>query len=396
MAAWRTHYYQMAGLAWACRAAGHEVRVAGQPAIVEAVIGTGMTAVSVGGHYNIMAGFADTKKAGADLARKWNLKEGEPLPAGARQEFLALAMVKHIKAAEDMIGDLVAFARWWRPDIVISDPLVYAAPPAAAAAGAPLVRYLLGPDIARRSCLPGNGISGADDPRARWPAELVELYAQYGLTVQDDVAVCTLDTCPDSLQIPGVSHRVPVRYVPYSGPGAVPPWLLEPAGRPRVCVTWGFGTTTVLGQEAFLVPRILAGLRELSADVIIAVQPADRERLGEVPSGMRVVEAMPLDIILPTCDAIVHHSGSGTALTAAYYGLPQVTVPQFGDQALVSEQLSRIGAAIQADISAVTAAASAALFSDGPRQAARRLQQEIFAQPTPAETVHVLEQLTGT
>ncbi|MFF1712015.1 nucleotide disphospho-sugar-binding domain-containing protein [Streptomyces sp. NPDC058268] len=395
--AWATHYYQMVGLVWAFRAAGHDVRVAVPPSVTGAVTGTGAIAVAVGGNYDLMAGITDLVKT----KQRMDQQAAETdRPAGARPNLLELRMVPHIKAAEDVAEDLVAFARAWRPDLVISDPLVYAAPLAAAAVGVPVVRHLWGPDMSRNIFLPGSGVSEQEDPRAAWPAQLTALYEKYGAKARADIAERTLDNCPESLQLPGVPNRVPMRYTSYNGSAVAPTWLSQPPDRPRVCVTWGSLATALLGPESFLVPRILDALSGLDVDIVVAVKQADRERIPTVPARTRIVEGVPLELIMPTCDAIVHQSGAGTALTAALYGVPQLTLPQVADQDLVSDRLAHVGAGIclkgeEAETGAITAAAAKILAGGEPRSAARRLREEMLAQPTPSEIVRTLEELSA-
>jgi UDP:flavonoid glycosyltransferase YjiC (YdhE family) len=391
--AWSTHYYPMMGLIWACRGAGHDVRVAGQPGVMDAVTRTGGIGVPVGGGYDFMTGVEAARRAAQ------NAPASEP-PADPVRHRLEMIMEKHVRIAEDMLPDLIEFVDRWRPDVIVSDPLVYAAPPAAAAVGAALVRHLWGVDNARQLGLPGNGqVEPGPDPLAAWTEPLVDLYARYGVKPQVDVATRTFDICPDSLQVDGVPHRVPIRFVPYNGTGTVPAWLLAPRVRPRVCVTWGSAATAVLGSTGFLVPQIVEALTGLDVEVVVTLNEADRARLGEVPAGVRVVDAMPLDILLPTCAAIIHTSGAGTTLTSALHGVPQLTIPQLtGGQDLTSTQLARTGAAIEltsadADVDAVRAAVSALLSDPTHREAAGRLREEMLATPTPAETVHVLAAL---
>jgi UDP:flavonoid glycosyltransferase YjiC (YdhE family) len=397
--AWPSHYYPMMGLVWACRAAGHAVRVAGQPVLTDAVVRTGGMLVPVGGAYDFMAGVADAKRAADELAREEVAAGGAVAPVDPMRHRLRLIMAKHIRMAEDMLPDLAAFTRWWRPDIVVSDPLVYAAPPAAAAVDAVLVRHLWGVDNAREIGLPGNGVSEEDDPRAAWPEELVDLYGRYGAKPQADVAARTLDICPESMQLPGVPNRLPVRFVPYNGSGVVPPWLFASSDRLRVCVTWGGAATAVLGAGGFLVPEILDALSGLAVDVVVTLNAADRARLTGVPDGVRVVEDMPLDMLLPTCSAIVHASGAGTTLSAALHGVPQLTIPQLpGGQDLTSAQLARTGAGIEltpaeADVPAIRAAVATLLSSAEVHDAARRLREEMLAAPSLPDTVQVLETL---
>lgn len=392
--AWPTHYFQMVGLVWAFRAAGHEVMVAAQPPVLDAVKGTGAMAVSVGGGYDIIEGIADLVRARDEAAREAKVEGPGRFPPDVLRKLLALRMVPHYEAAADMAPDLTAFARFWKPDLVITDPVVYAAPLAAAVAGAPLVRHLWGPDMTRKVALPGTGPTSEEDPRAAWPADLVELYGRYGAEPLADLAVRTLDTTPESIQLPGVPNRVPLRHTPYNGTAVVPSWLFEPVERPRVCVTWGSSSTALLGPDAFMVPRILEQLDGLDAEIVVAVRGRDRHRVGPVPEDVRVVESLPLDVLLPTCQAVIHQSGAGTMLPAAFAGVPQVTLPMVADQNLVSERLAAteagIGLAADGDIRAAT---SRILTEEGPRTAARRLRDEMIAQPSPAEIVHTLEEL---
>ncbi|GHH30934.1 hypothetical protein Srubr_25170 [Streptomyces rubradiris] len=52
--AWSSHYYPMVPLGWALQAAGHEVRVATTPSLVDAVVTTGLPAVAVGKDIDIV------------------------------------------------------------------------------------------------------------------------------------------------------------------------------------------------------------------------------------------------------------------------------------------------------------------------------------------------------
>jgi UDP:flavonoid glycosyltransferase YjiC (YdhE family) len=396
--AWRTHYYQYVGLVWALRGAGHEVCVAAQPTVLREVTGTGIMAAATGGGYDFVAGIADAMRVRNELAAVHQVRGPGGFPPDVLAKLLRLRMVPHIRLAEDVVGDLVAFTRAWRPDLIISDPLIYAAPIAAADVGVPLVRQLWGPDMSRHVGLPGMGVSAVRDPRATWPEELSDLYGRYGVKPADDVAVRTLDTCPRSLQVDGVPNRIPMRYISYNGATVIPPWVFERPGRPRICVTWGSSSTAMAGPEAFAVPRILDGVRDFGLDIVVAIRAADRARLGPLPDGTRLVEEMPLDLILPTCQVIVHQSGAGTALAAAALGVPQVTIPQVADQDLVSGKLAATGAGIgltaeQADAAGIGAAVSAVLSDGAHGAAAARLRAEMLAQPAPARIVGILEGL---
>jgi UDP:flavonoid glycosyltransferase YjiC (YdhE family) len=379
-----THYFHEVPLAWACRAAGHDVRVAGQPAVIEAITGSGMVAAPVGIDFDFIAA----------MARSMRTDGLSPEDAHRQRE---AALDEHAHAAEAMARDLVRYVRWWRPDLVVADPFVVTAPVAAETAGVPLVRHLFGPDVMRFLGLPGSGVPIEGDVRAASPARIVELFDRFGVEVRADYAARTVDPCPPSMQIP-IPNRVPLRYVPYNGPGVLPDWLSQPAERPRVCVTWGTVTANLKGRQGYLVPEILKALAGFDVEIVAAVKASDRELLGELPPRVKVVHGLPLHLLLPTCDAIVHHGGSGAMLTAASFGVPQVVMGQIADQILNGAQLAATGAGValppgEADVDAVKAAAATILTEDAPREAARRLKEEILAQPTPADVVGTLEEL---
>jgi glycosyltransferase len=197
-----------------------------------------------------------------------------------------------------------------------------------------------------------------------------------------------------------IPDRIPARYVPYNGPGEAPSWLLDPPRRRRVAVTWGTLTTIIAGREGFLVPRVLEVLAGFDTEVVVTLNPADRALLppGSERDGVRIVQNLPLHLLMPSCDAIVHQGGAGAMLTAAALGVPQVLITGMLDQAANASRITAAGAGTglhwaQASQEAIGAAISAAL-SDGKREAAARLSQEIQAQPAPAQIVGTLTGLT--
>jgi len=110
------------------------------------------------------------------------------------------------------------------------------------------------------------------------------------------------------------------------------------------------------------------------------------------------VRNLPFDLLLPTCCAIVSHGGAGGMATAAAHGVPQVLIPQLGDQPVNARLVAAAGAGLVLDAPTfgpddVRTAVSAVVFGEGPRANARRIQEEIAALPTPAETVRKLEDL---
>ena len=185
-------------------------------------------------------------------------------------------------------------------------------------------------------------------------------------------------------------------YTPYNGPAVLPDWLREPPARRRICVTWGTSTSTLTDSRMFLPPRVIAAARDLDAEVVVTVTAQDAALLVDVPANVRVVESVPLHLVLGSCDAVVHQGGNGTILTAVRYGVPQLVLPQLPDQLFYCAKLVQTGAAAQLRVNEVSDEALRSLMAEilrepGYRSAATRLREEMLEQPSAAQVVAALE-----
>jgi UDP:flavonoid glycosyltransferase YjiC (YdhE family) len=400
---WASHYFPMVPLAWAFRSAGHEVRVAAQPAITDAIVRSGMPAVLVGGSQSAQEKVAAAReKLLTGTARRMR---GAQDPDDAqvsrekRRKLVQDGFEWHAQVTEDIAADLVAFTRAWKPDLVVADPVVFAAPIAAAVAGIPLVRHLWGPDLLRQQRrFPGLGATGDDGSRGQWPAPLLAVFDKFSVPVQGDFGVGTVDPCPASMQVPGLANRIPIRYVPYNGPGEMPRWLLDEPSAPRVCVSWSAGATNQAGPESFPAAAVFRALKTLDIEAIVAVKKTDRERVTAIAPDALVVEELPLGLLLPTCRAAVNQGGAGSMLTAAACSVPQVVLPSIADQPLNAAMIAGTGAGRSLPVSqaaeeAIAAAVADAVFGSAPRLAAARLRDEINDQPSPADVADKLAAL---
>lgn len=107
---------------------------------------------------------------------------------------------------------------------------------------------------------------------------------------------------------------------------------------------------------------------------------------------------MPLDVVAPTCDLLVHHGGGVTSLTGMCAGCPQVVVPGADMLADAARLLAAYGAAVTLPTGddrpgAVGEAARQVLSDRGHAARAGELRAEIEAMPTPHDLVAVLEKL---
>lgn len=369
--AWPTHYQPMVTLAWAFRAAGHEVRVASQPSLMPTVRASGLTGVPIGSDRQT------TPIVDALLAV-------DPAVRGDGRSSRTVSSYAAI--ADTMAGPLRAVMERWRPDLVVFEESTYAAPMVARRLGIPAVRHLWGVDI-------------LSYVRSFEPAALAPLAERLGLDEQDTTGLATVDHCPPSLQVPGDFPRFPMRYVPFNGSGVLPAWSAGAPRRPRVCVTYGT-TSSRLAHYAFVLDRIVGAVADLPVEVVATVAGSDLRRLSVAGTHVRVVERMPLHTLLPSCDLLVSQAGPSTALTAASCGVPQLMIPQLPDQKLISSLVAGAGAGTRLELAdasaeAIRAAARAILDTPAYAGAARRLREESRRLPAPGEVVHAITRAAG-
>jgi UDP:flavonoid glycosyltransferase YjiC (YdhE family) len=386
-----SHYFPVVPMSWAFRVAGHEVRVAAQPPIVDLIERSGQLAVPVGESYDLLAGLgkAEDDFLAATGRRLANFKDFTSMPQEPLQRYVATRRTAHIDAAAAMVDDLVEFSEVWRPDLVVTDLVTLAGPLIAEIVGAALVLHSWGPHFPSTT-LPGY------QPGA-WPEELVDLYARHHAPTRPDQSLCVVDPCPPSLQGMNVANQLVTRYVPYNGSGVTPAWLRTPARRPRVGVSWSVSNDGMRGSERHPVLDIVAAIAELDVEVVLTVNATDRAAMDELGPDVRVVEALPLQMVAPTCAVAVNHGGAGTILTAATCGVPQVMLPQQQTSIFNADRVVAAGAGLsfQADAAepaTIAGAVAALLTDDSYAKAAQAIREENAAQRPAGDIVRYIEE----
>jgi UDP:flavonoid glycosyltransferase YjiC (YdhE family) len=186
----------------------------------------------------------------------------------------------------------------------------------------------------------------------------------------------------------------PMRYVPFNGGAVVPPWALRRPDRPRVLVTLGTVVPSLDGASSLgVVVEALAGL---DVEVVLATGTADLSALGELPGTVRPVGYLALSAILPTCALTVHHGGSGTTASPLHYGVPQLVMPGFADNPMSARRVTERGVGLTQDPAGATVAgvrAMARRLLDEPRfaAAAREVAAEMAGQPGPVTVMAQVE-----
>jgi UDP:flavonoid glycosyltransferase YjiC (YdhE family) len=158
-----------------------------------------------------------------------------------------------------------------------------------------------------------------------------------------------------------------------------------------------------LGIDSALdLPGLVAELAGLDIELVLALHPAQLEGLGELPDNVRLPRTpLALQLVLPSCQALVHQGGAGSMMTALAAGVGQVVVPLVSDQHFNAERLVGIGAGLSLPDGAARPAEVRRLVTDLladsriPRRAAE-LAEQVAAMPSPAQVVPVLERLCST
>lgn len=389
--AWPSHLYAMVPLARACRAAGHEVLVASQPALRDAIRRTGLPGAGVGEDVDTVAMVRGYLLPTTTANGPHTTANGLHTAAAGRRPRALQMFLAH---ATSMVDDLVQQARSWAPDVVVFEPTALAGPVAAAAVGVPAVRQLYGLDLLSRA-------------QELLRELLAPLARRHGVSRLDPLGAATIDPSPPGLRLPvEYAQHLPMRYVPFNGPGAGPAAATapEPAPgparphRPQVCVTWGT-TMARLDPTRFLAGQVTRALQDLDVEIVAAVTADQRPMLGPVGNRTRILEGVPLHLTLPGCDLVVAHGGAGSMLTALSAGLPQLLVPQLPDHAAHAAALQAAGAGVvlpgdQASASRLRTEVLRLLRGEQERAAARRLQRETQQLPPPAAVVTELERIS--
>jgi UDP:flavonoid glycosyltransferase YjiC (YdhE family) len=288
-----------------------------------------------------------------------------------------------------MAADLRTIAASWPPDLMIHDAAELAAPLVAAQLGIRHATHSFGTTV------PLPRVAKAGDLTA-------ELWTEAGLTqppyagLFDDLYV---DIRPPSL--PGhpphgteVLQERPVSLDTVGG--AAPPIVTTDDGRPLVYVTFGtiFNDRRVLA----LVVDAIAGL-DLRA-LVTTGKPETAASFERLPDNITVTSYVPQHLVLPHCDLVVSHAGSGTFLAALSAGLPQLCLPQGADQFLNADAAAEVGAAIAIEPEvltgdAVRSAIAELLRSPSYRQVAETIAAEIAQMPSADDVAAQLEQVAG-
>lgn len=365
------HFFPMVPLAWALRAAGHDVLVSAPGNFTGAVTGTGLHA----------AGFVDPIEFEAFMLRD---RAGRPLtpPANPRERHASGGRAWGRLAAMQLKGTQALFEAW-HPDLVISEPNEYAGRMLARRYGVPCIEHSF-------------GIMGMPEFVPAATEELAPELEALGLDSLPDPDLF-VDTCPAPLTEPGDPGGLVMRYVPYNGAALAPDWIFEERSRPRIALTFG-GVLPRHGRRDFrgMLRDWTLALPALGAEVVVAVADDLTAQWSPLPDGVRAAGWLPMNLTLPACDVVIHHGGAGTTMTAALAGVPQLITPQLVDQFTNARRISGAGAGLslqpeELETTAVVEQCRRLLAESAFAERAADIGRANAERPTPAAVVAELE-----
>ena len=288
--------------------------------------------------------------------------------------------------------DLTTICQDWQPDMIVWEEVDFAAPV--------IAEHL---NILHASVLI---IAAGALVRPPLIAEaLNQLRAEYDLPTDPDADMLSryLVLSPfapsyrdPAFPLPATAHSFRLNDEIQPKPTPAPDWSKVIEDAPVIYVTLG----TIFNVESGnLFERLLDALRGLSANVLLTLgSELDPQMFGDQPSHIHIERFVPQDTVLPYCDAVLTHAGSGSVNGALAHGLPMVLLPMGADQPWNAErcealQVARVLDAFTATPQDICDALNDVLNNPTYRASAHRLRDEIATLPPPAYALGLLERL---
>jgi UDP:flavonoid glycosyltransferase YjiC (YdhE family) len=311
------------------------------------------------------------------------------VPLDMEHEYRVLREFYAGRLARERAARILEVCAAWRPGLVVCDEVDFGSMIAAERLGLPHATVLV--------------TAAGSFVRAEIAGESLDaVRAEHDLDPDPSLAMLirhqVISPIPPSFRDPGFplpTNAISIR------PDSIMPadYAVEgSSGPPTVYCTLG----TVFNMESGdLFERMLTGLRDLPINLIVTVgRELDPVSFGPQPGNVRIERFVPQAEVLPGCDAVVNHGGSGSVIAALAHGLPMVVLPMGADQSLNAGRCEALGVgialdAVRATDGSIGDAVTTLLLDPSYRLAAGSVRDEIAALPGPDATVPLLEQLVA-
>lgn len=377
-----SHWHQLVPLAQALESAGHEVAFVSTPGFCPSIEAKGFR--------SFHAGADETEEEARQINEQVARSEEQP-PQVPHIEYWFAGI-----RADRTLPDLIRIIRDWAPHILVREHTEIAGCVAAEREGIPHATFQIAapvPWFMRAVDEPLNRLLASVGLPAGKPADILYRYL-------------LLYPRPSSLwnpevPVPPTTHAFRYTGFNQSGDEILPDWVAELEARPTVYATLG----TVINRRTDLLSAILEGLREEPINLILTVgRNRDPLEFGMQPANVHIERYIPQDMLLPRCDLVVTHGGSGTMMDALSLGLPMVMIPIGADQPVNAQLCARLGVARVVTPEGLTESELAQEIRDAAREVlrdpayrenAQRLRKEIEELPGLEYPVALLEKLAA-
>jgi MGT family glycosyltransferase len=329
--------------------------------------------------------------AGDSIRERW--PDIATMPAYDRYAF-TLAQFHAGVRVERTLPDLLAAVQAWCPDIIVRDQMEFA--------GCLVAEQLDLPHAVVEvfACGMESRIQDAvSEPLNDWRSRL-------GLPPDPDLAMLdrylALAPFPPSFRpasAPWTSAHHAIRAVPFdqSGEEDAPAGIEQTARRPTVYATMG----TIVNRRTGSLGAVVEGLLDAHVRLVVTVgRDGDPRAFDPLPPHITVERYIPQTLLLPHCDLVVCHAGSGTLAAALVHGLPLVLMPVGGDQLINADRGAELGVGVLVPLDdrspqRFRQAVETVLNTPSYRHRAQQFQAEIAALPGMDHAVALLEQLAA-
>jgi len=281
------------------------------------------------------------------------------------RRWIAAMLIDSVPLEVSRLTDIVARSR---PDLIVADPMAYAAP-----------------IVATRSGIPWAGVSTSLNALVpdHWRSELIattaalpraELFAAHGLPdaqfrVSDCLSPCLniawtsealVGPAPPDVLLAGAS-------LPTTRGDEGDPLALDPS-RPLIFMA--------LGSQIYHQPRMFALVLEASRDQPWQLVLAMGDLAGTItlPPHAQAIPYAPQLALLARARAMISHGGANSVMEALAHGVPLLISPICNDQPHNARFVAEAGAGVTCDLSVAgpdeVRTYLAALCADGPLRAA--------------------------
>jgi UDP:flavonoid glycosyltransferase YjiC (YdhE family) len=296
------------------------------------------------------------------------------------------------REARNRAASILELSSRWLPDLIVCDEVDFGSMVAAEQLGVPHVTVLV---TASGSFVRPDVVTGSLDV----------LRAEHGLPPDPDLMMprrhLVVSPFPPSFRdpafpLPPTAHSIRAGAMAPENGDTATSWRPPSSGRPVVYFTLGTVFNTESGD---LFQRVLTGLQEPTVEVVVTVgRDVDPASFGPQPPHVHIARYIPQSALLPRCDLVVNHGGSGSVIGALAHGRPMVVIPMGADQASNAARCEQLGVGVALDAvettpRSVRETVGDVLHTPSYRVAAERIRDEVSALPGPETVVPLLEDL---